>query len=212
MRIFLFLLLFLFASTSICAQTSPDSLPKRNGYALWLIPSARDNIYGIAIGLFGSEIICNRLNTKKSHGINLQLIGQGLFIPLNKKAFGYQNLFSTDTSWMVVYKDSSHYKAIHNGLLITTFGSMTDVSNGIVLSAWFSLGTKANGLIVNALANKYTQLNGVAISLSNQSYAAKGIQIGLINRTRKLHGFQFGLWNVNDRRKLPIINWNFRNQ
>lgn len=203
----------LFCTTSATAQERQDTSVQRNGngYVLWLLPSRKDNIYGVALGIFGSEVICDMpINIKRTHGVNIQIIGQGLFIPLNTKTFGYKSLFASDTAWMVRFRDSKNYRAINNGILLSGFGTMTDVSNGIVVSGWFSLGKQANGLILNALANKYTIMNGIAISVSNESYEANGIQIGLVNRTRKLCGFQFGLWNVNGKRKLPLINWCFR--
>lgn len=214
--LFVFLTLISFAGGA--QEKSSDTIARRadtitkqgNGYVFWFVPSRRDNIYGIAFGLFGSEIICNVPNVKKSHGINIQLFGQGLFIPFNPKVFGYRGMFSCDTCWGVTYKDSLNYRAVHNGILVSTFGTMTDVSNGLVISGWFSLGHRANGVIINALANKYTVMNGLAVSISNESYEANGVQIGLVNRTRKLRGFQFGLWNVNDKRKLPLINWCFK--
>lgn len=213
-----FLLLPSFSSAQDKQPAMPDTLAghsdtvarQGNGYVFWFVPSRRDNIYGIAFGLFGSEIICNVPNIKKSHGVNIQLLGQGFFIPFSTRVFGYKNMFARDTCWGVTYKDSLNYRAVHNGILLSTFGTMTDVSNGIVLSGWFSLGKKANGLVMNALANKYTFVNGIAVSISNETYQTNGIQIGLINRTRKLRGFQFGLWNVNDKRKLPLINWCFK--
>lgn len=38
-----------------------------------------------------------------------------------------------------------------------------------------------------------------------------GVQIGAVNQAKKLKGIQFGLWNVNEKRSLPIFNWNFKN-
>ncbi|MFU8844655.1 MAG: LA_2272 family surface repeat-containing protein [Bacteroidales bacterium] len=38
----------------------------------------------------------------------------------------------------------------------------------------------------------------------------RGIQIGLINKTRRLNGVQLGIWNQNEKRSLPIVNWNFK--
>ncbi len=38
----------------------------------------------------------------------------------------------------------------------------------------------------------------------------KGLQIGVVNKAKRLRGIQLGIWNINERRKLPLINWNFR--
>lgn len=206
-----FFLFILFMSSVVFSQESKlDTVKRNNSYGIWLLPSAKDNIYGIAIGLFGSEIICDKKNVKHSHGLNIQLLGQGFFIPINKNAFSYKALFSTDSSYMVSIMDSSNTKAVHNGILISGFGTMTEISNGLVFSPWFSMGKKVNGLAFNLFANKYTVSNGVSIAFSNESYKTNGVQIGIVNRTRKLKGFQFGLWNVNNKRKLPILNWCFK--
>jgi hypothetical protein len=194
------------ANFSFAQQDSTKTT--ENAYVFRFLPSVKDNLYGIGFGLFGSEVICNVSNTRKSHGLNIQIIGQGLFVPLNRKAFSYNVLFATDTSWML--RENTKFKAKHNGILISGFGTMTEVSNGIVLSGLSSLGYYLNGLGFNLLSSKYTYVNGVSISLNNQAYQVKGVQIGLINKTRKLKGFQIGLWNCNEKRKLPFINWSFK--
>lgn len=184
---------------------------KGNSYVFHFIPSGKKNIYGFAFGLVGSETICNIEGIKKSHGINLQIFGQGFFIPLNRKAFGYKSSLQSDSSWMVKSKNDSNYKAIHNGLLLSSFGTLTDKTNGIALSSWCSLGYEMNGITINLFASKYVSLNGLSISINNEANSVKGVQVGIINRTSKLKGIQIGIWNVNHKRKLPIINWSFSN-
>lgn len=188
---------------------SQNDTVKGSSYVFQFIPSGKKNIYGLAFGLVGSETICNIVGTKKSHGINLQIIGQGFFIPLNRKAFGYKSTLQGDSSWMVKSKNPSDYKAIHNGLLLSSFGTLTDKTNGIVLSSWCSLGYEMNGITINLISSKYVSLNGLSISINNEANSVKGVQVGIINRTSRLKGFQIGIWNVNDKRKLPLINWSF---
>lgn len=182
---------------------------EERAYGIRILPSFKDHFYGLGIGLVGSESVCKPNNTKHSHGVNLQIFGQGFFVPFNHSVFGYKHALRSDTCWMIKIKDSISYKAVHNGLLISTFGTMTDVSNGLVIGGICSLGYKLNGIAINVLASKYIEAHGITISCNNQSYSTKGIQIGLLNRTNKLKGFQFGLWNVNSKRKLPLINWCF---
>jgi hypothetical protein len=201
-------LLFFAFSFYSCSQEKLDT--NNNAYVFRFLPSGKINIYGLAFGIIGSETICNIPGTKKSHGINIQIIGQGLFIPLNPKAFKYKAIFGSDSSWMVSRLDSANYKAIHNGLLISTFGTMTEKTNGISISSWSSLGYFMNGIGINLISSKYAVVNGLSISINNEAYLVKGVQIGVLNRTTKLKGFQFGLWNVNKKRKLPLINWCFK--
>lgn len=211
-KIFLSIVFFFFlAFPSIGQATDSTGIEESNSYVFRLLPSRKHNIYGVCIGPFGNEVMCNPSHLKKTHGLNIQFLGQGIFIPLNRRAFGYKYSMKTDTSWMVKIKDSVNYKALHNGVLISTFGTMTDISNGIVLSGISSLGYKMNGLAINLFGAKYLEVRGLSVAINNQSYDVKGVQIGLINRTNKLRGFQFGLWNVNGKRSLPIINWRFKN-
>jgi hypothetical protein len=51
-------------------------LKPNNAYVFHLIPSIKDNIYGVSLGPIGSEAICNAIKLRRTHGINIQLIGQ----------------------------------------------------------------------------------------------------------------------------------------
>jgi hypothetical protein len=204
-------ILFLFALCSsqfLLAQVSGNeadsSLKPSNAYVLHFIPSVKDNVYGIAIGPIGSETICNVTNTRKSYGINLQLIGQGIFIPMNRKVFSFEQLLLNPMPDLI---NQIACKAMHSGILISTFGTYTDISNGIVLSLGFSYGRKLNGIAFNLCSGKYITVNGMELGIQNQAHTVNGLQLGLLNRCVQLNGLQIGLWNVNEKRKLPIINW-----
>lgn len=203
------LLSFLFCSFSQSDTIKVDKR-KTNRYGAWLIPSAALNIYGIAVGLVGSEAICQRPYTKFSHGLNIQIIGQGFFQTFYIKKLNFNTLSSKDTIKTGVFNESAPYRAIHNGLIVSPLGTFTDQVNGISLSLWMSMGAKINGLTANLLWNRYEQINGISLGLVNHSYSTNGLQIGLVNKTKKLHGFQIGLWNKNEKRTFPLINWNFR--
>ena len=206
---------FLFCCLSFCFYYSAnsqqvtvndtDSIDKpNNAYVLHLIPSIKDNIYGIAIGPVGSEAICNVSHTRKSFGINIQLIGQGIFVPMNRDVFRFEQLLKNPMPELV---DQIAARASHSGLLISAFGTYTDVSNGLVLSAGFSYGRKINGIALNLCSGKYLHVNGIELGIQNQAHQVNGLQIGLFNRCVELNGLQIGIWNVNEKRKLPLINW-----
>ena len=56
-------------------------------------------------------------------------------------------------------------------------------------------------------------MNGIGIAvIGNFDTEVNGTQIGLFNKANKLKGIQIGLWNTNEKRRLPIINWNFVNK
>lgn len=211
-NIALFILLILSSATFSFSQKDSLKFDKKanDRYGCWLIPSASKNIYGIAIGPVGSEAICNRPYTKYSHGLNIQILGQGFFqiFYINKKNF--KDFNENDNSDSLSIQNMLPKRAIHNGLLISPLGTFTDQINGVSLSMWMSMGTKINGLSFNLLWNLYKQVNGITIGFFNNSAVTKGLQIGLINKTIELKGFQFGLWNQNEKRSLPLINWNLK--
>ncbi|WP_254517634.1 LA_2272 family surface repeat-containing protein, partial [Salmonella enterica] len=52
---------------------------------------------------------------------------------------------------------------------------------------------------------------GVSVApFANVGMKCRGIQIGLYNRCNDFRGIQIGMWNENGKRKLPLINWNFK--
>lgn len=96
-----------------------------------------------------------------------------------------------------------------NGLNISIFSGMNQM-NGLSLSG-VVLGTKQfNGLSIAGMANITDYGNGLQLAASNVSRNHKGIQIGLFNHSNNLRGMQFGLWNTNGKRKLPLVNWQFK--
>ena len=211
----IFILILILGSVSfIFSQV--DSIPihkeAKNRYVVWVIPSDAKNIYGIAIGLVGSEVICNKPYTKYSHGLNLQIPGQGFFQTLYFNKLTFIDFFKNKSSDSIKPNDTLPKRAIHNGVLISLLGTFTDQVNGASLSLWMSMGKKINGLSCNLIWNLYEQINGVSVGIINHTLQTNGFQIGLINKTKKLNGFQIGLWNKNDRRGFPLINWDFPKQ
>ncbi|GAB1418421.1 hypothetical protein MASR2M12_11860 [Bacteroidales bacterium] len=183
---------------------------KTDRFAIWLIPSAATNIYGIAIGVVGSEAICHRPYTKFSHGLNFQIIGQGFFQTFYINKMKFSELHLRDNNSTGIFNEPAPMRAIHNGLILSPFGTFTDQVNGISFSLWMSMGMKINGLTFNLLWNRYEQINGISIGIVNHAALTKGLQIGILNKTKKLQGMQIGLWNKNEKRSLPLINWNFK--
>jgi hypothetical protein len=210
MRYIYFVILFLFQTCLTYSQG--DSLTikgdKINKNIIWFIPSAANNIYGIALGPFGSESICNLPYTRHSHGINIQIIGQGIFQPFMIGSFKFDDFYVShnDTN----ETPAAQIRAIHNGILLSPFGTFTDKVNGISFSLCMSMGKTVNGLSINLLWNAYEKINGFSIGLVNHAAETKGIQIGLVNISRNLKGVQIGVWNKNKNRGFPIINWSVK--
>lgn len=201
-------LVFSFILISNALISIAQNQPEGNAYGLGFLPSKKKNIYGISLGLIGSEVYCSYDGLRSSHGINLQLFGNGGFIILTKH-FWNQKGFADDSVFQVGLSDQTFFKVRNNGLIISIFGTNTSITNGIAISGLVSNGMIINGLGLNLLSNNYVKANGLFISLFNQSYKTNGIQIGLVNRSKHIKGLQIGLWNVNSKRKLPLINWGF---
>ncbi|PHR47971.1 MAG: hypothetical protein COA32_05420 [Fluviicola sp.] len=208
MRLVLTLMLIatVFNSYSQDQEVEEDTI--KNRYIVGLLPNKSPNIYGLALGLIGSEVRCDKFYTKKSHGLNIQLLGQGFFTPFY--------VFNSKLNWSNYEKDTLTYgdstdvkRVVHNGLLISVFGTFSEDINGVSISPWMSMNHKVNGLNLNLLINSTHTMNGLSIGLYNSTYKTNGVQVGLVNQTKKLKGFQFGIWNVNNKRKLPFINWCF---
>lgn len=210
-RKLLIILLLLLTAVSF-AQNDTSRLAKisRNRYAFALVPSAARNIYGIAIGPVGSEAICNLSHTRYSHGLNLQIPGQGFLQVFYIHKNEFDELSLTPESDSLAAYDTLPMRAVHNGLMLSPFGTFTPKVNGISLSLFMSLGQTVNGVSINALWNLYDKINGLTIGAVNTVGTVKGVQIGIVNKTANLHGAQFGLWNKNQKRSLPFINWNFK--
>jgi hypothetical protein len=172
----------------------------KNYYGIRVIPSRAMNIYGIAIGPVGSEVVCFMPYTKKSHGLNIQIPGQGfnsvfMMKPIQAKALTVDKM------------DTIQLSALHNGLIVSPLGTFTSKINGVSLSGWMSAGLVLNGFSFNLVYNRYECLNGVSTGMVNHASEMKGVQIGLVNNAAKLRGFQIGLWNTNQKRSLPLLNW-----
>lgn len=206
------ILLILFSATFSFSQSDSLEFDKkaRDRYVIWLIPSAAKNIYGIAIGPVGSEAICNRPYTKYSHGLNIQILGQGFFQVFYINKVNFKDFYLADKDSLLINFDTIPLRTIHNGIIISPLGTFTPKVNGISFSLFMSRGHKINGISFNLFWNLYNYINGASIGFVNTAGSVKGIQVGLVNKTVKLRGFQFGLWNKNERRSLPIINWNFK--
>ncbi|MBZ0242738.1 MAG: hypothetical protein K8F24_05955 [Bacteroidales bacterium] len=194
------------------AMAENDTVSKKlNKYVLGFVPSKANNIYGIAIGPLGSEIICNKPYTKYSHGLNLQIPGQGFIQSFYIFNSPFKKAYKANLSEnALTHADTALKRVIHNGLLVSLTGTFSDQVNGISISGWMSLGNTINGISINPLWNLYFRINGLSISLFNSTIETKGTQIGLINKTLKLKGIQIGIWNKNEKRSLPFINWNFK--
>jgi hypothetical protein len=91
-------------------------------------------------------------------------------------------------------------------------GVIGDVKmHGVSLNGGIYQSVSSKGLVVTGSQSIVDEFNGVLISgLRNKSIKGKGLQVSLLNVCKHMKGIQIGLWNVNSKRKLPLINWSFR--
>lgn len=101
----------------------------------------------------------------------------------------------------------------NNGIQIAGGGTSSVYSNGIIISYINASVHTGNGVQISSF-NDYVNFTGLQVGLVNDidgiSENFSGLQIGLYNCAKKLKGVQLGLINKNEKRTLPLINWNFK--
>lgn len=222
----------LFACQLAIAQT-PEKRELR--LPLWTFHEKNVSIYGVSIGSF--SWVGNNRNTV-TNGIRVEVPGIGFLAPLGNGS----PMSDIDTISQGLRRQDFDFSEIVNGVNLSTgswgdlnYNGLTIgiiaqnglIANGIALSGLWNSVNKVNGISVGGiLLNESLQHNGVQIGgvsssiimyglqigVLNQAKTMKGLQIGLINKTGKSSGLQLGLWNINEYRKLPLINWSFRNK
>ena len=205
-------ILFLFISLHTSGQVS------KNRYAVWVIPSIDTRINGLSVGLMINSVKSNdSILTTIVNGVNTEIIGVGFFLPLVPSSpiyFEDSEFYEIIENVDSIIRSYDYVKYKINGLNFSLGGlGGHDIHvNGINLSGINTLTGKTNGISACALINITAVANGISFAvLINNTMQTKGLQIGLFNETKKLRGIQIGLWNKNEKRNLPIINWNFSN-
>lgn len=165
-------------------------------YPFWFAPAKRTVSNGITGGLFIDEETRQHVN-----GLYLELPGQGLAaIMMPGDPF-------------VHYVDSLPACANQiNGVSLSLTGSMnTDLAmHGLAINPIGAYYKKLRGVNVAGFMALVAEARGVNIGLlGNICDRMQGLQVGLFNKAHRLKGVQIGLWNVNQQRKLPLINWSF---
>lgn len=183
---------------------------------VWVIPAVDTKISGLAAGLLINYIKDeDSILTTVINGISLEIVGAGIILPLapdNPIYVDPDDYYLNKSSLDSIITSFDYVKYRINGLSLSAGGiGGHDINiNGLNLSGLNTLTGKMNGLSICILFNFSDIVNGVSIGgLMNNTIQTKGLQIGLYNRTTRLRGFQIGLWNKNEKRSLPIINWNF---
>ncbi|SER36855.1 LA_2272 family surface repeat-containing protein [Pedobacter rhizosphaerae] len=217
--------LFLIAANSFAQQNH------RKYFPLGLFHKPNAEITGISVGLF-SGMNDKQVNTT-TNGLRLEFVGLGVLFPLVPKSPLSENDSLIANSGVEFTEKINGINisgtgticadCIVNGITIGTVSQYLYASNGATISLLMTVIDRQNGVQLSAF-NESHLLKGVQVGVSNYSlfvnglqvgvignYARKihGIQIGFFNKTANLKGMQVGIWNINQKRKMPFINWNF---
>ena len=223
------ILTFLFLILTISSYGQDEK--RKNYFPIWTFHQDSINIHGISVGLWTFNSEPPRFTN--TNGIKVELIGIGIPLLLMPRS----PIVETDSAFVKLEQKPLSEKinglnlslsgtACHcltNGLTAGLIGQIHFQVNGISISIFGNSTQKHNGVMA-AISNEAYYMNGLQVGLFNSGYKTKGVQLGIIgnyademkglqiglsNISKKLKGIQIGLWNVNQKRKLPFINWNF---
>jgi hypothetical protein len=171
---------------------------------VWFTPSRATTINGLNIGLQTNPFSEKQL---KINGVNLNAdAASALFAFYAVMYVGVGNKLADLPDTI-----STHVSSL-SGLSVSAGGVIGDVKmHGVSLNGGIYQSVSSKGLVVTGSQSLVDEFNGVLISgLRNKSIKGKGLQVSLLNVCKHMKGIQIGLWNVNSKRKLPLINWSFR--
>ncbi|GGX22076.1 LA_2272 family surface repeat-containing protein [Aquimarina muelleri] len=220
----LFVIIFLFVVSSQSQEYNQN-----NKYLFWTFHTKNTTVNGISIGAFPSNQFV------KTNGIRLEIPGFGFLAPLGNGS-PISNVISVDEKFD---RKKYHFNEIVNGINVSTgtigsvnFNGITiaaiaqfgELSNGVAIAGVWNAMDKSNGAQLSLFFNEAIYLSGIQIALSNSAIlmnglqigavnygqTVRGIQIGIFNKSKNTRGIQLGLWNSNEKRKTPILNWNFK--
>ena len=193
---------FLAVTTSLSAQDRK--------YVMWYSPSKATDVYGVMLNFFPREV--GDFPDYSVYGVELDLNPLGLFTSMLMVFEALDpELHQPDGTVEGLEKYPPAYvKKIYGLQVGTMYAAGESIIYGLDISLW-SFESTVNGASISGVMNKQYIVNGLTVAtLGNHNISCHGVQIGLINTCSDLQGVQFGLWNVNQRRKLPLINWNFK--
>ena len=197
---------------------------QKNYFPIWSYHQNNVNIHGLSVGAFTTFEETNTL----TNGVKVELIGLGLiFLGGPNHIFFDVNItdkvngICLSTTGMFALGSQVNGIAIGglaqaicemNGVAISAMGQVFQSFNGLTLGMGGNevLDT-GNGVMLGMVSNKADIFNGIQVAIFNTIESkGSGLQIGLFNKSSKFKGIQIGFWNENQKRKMPLINWNFK--
>jgi hypothetical protein len=205
--------LFLAAFTSTGASASDTTLIKKRVIGTFHQRNVQHN--GLSFGF--ASTMADSMNGK-TNGLRLEVPGIGMIsfmgngFPNATEPFDLTNFKYSEVINGLNISSGSWCECNYNGLTIGLVGQFGVLGNGLSLAGGWNIIDKQNGLQVSMLANSSYYMNGVQIAAYNFANTGKGLQVGIRNKSKKFKGVQIGIWNTNEKRSLPIVNWNFGKQ
>ena len=156
----------------------------------------------------------NKIPNEIINGINLSC-GTNAFANVNGITVSAITQSLKNTNGISIAGLSS-YANRSNGVQLSLFNTSALYSNGLMAGGFQTEVYTGRGVNIAVWYNEYKYFDGLMISACNgmvtEPEEFRGLQIGIVNRTKKLRGIQIGLWNINGRRSLPLVNWDFSNK
>lgn len=213
-----FIMLLIIGSTMFSNAQSPA---RKNHLGAWTYHQKNVNINGLSVGAFSEQGDDRTGQNVHTNGIKIEALGLGILLPLiptdpiptTEKEFRaiMSHPVSEQINGLNLSASGTVCDCLTNGISAGFIGQFTRQVNGISVSLFGNLAQKHNGVQLALFFNESYAINGFQIALSgNSGKRVRGLQIGLFNESDDLKGVQLGLWNKNQKRKMPLINWNFK--
>ncbi len=164
------------------------------------------NVNGILFKYYDQE---DDFKPKKVNGLGMGFNFLGVFVP---PLMLFNLRLPGNDDYVIVPREKMN---TINGLQLSLINMEPTVTNGLEINVSSNINTYAvtNGVAVSPFFNLHHEIKGLSIApLANIGQKCRGIQIGLYNQCKDFRGIQIGGWNENGKRKLPLINWNFKKQ
>jgi len=222
--------LLLVASTIAANAQVPQK--RTNRFPVGTFHQKNSNINGLSVGLYSGYEGENEGRNVHTNGIKLEPVGAGIILPL----LPHSPISDVESEFKIPALPPSERI---NGFNLSPAGTTCDCNtNGVSAGFIGQMNRKVNGFSISVVMNLTGQHNGAQMSVFNESFvmnglqmgftnysqkargiqfgfsnvgvSARGLQIGVFNNSKNFKGLQVGLWNTNQKRKLPVLNWNFR--
>jgi len=229
--------LILFACLLSIHVFAQDSLQTKQKLRLpiWLTHSKNTDVVGLSLGFYPNDFDKKHYLTR-TYGIRVEAFPLSFIYflaprsPISRSEEAYQASINGKVSQQIYGINLStgtfenidacgvsvtgfmHYSRKNNGISIAGLTNTIERANGIVIGFGGNEVYQGNGIMLSSVwGNGVMRFNGIQISAENYIFEkGRGIQIGLFNSAKNFRGIQLGLWNKNDKRSLPLINWQFK--